>query len=346
MSTAHPLTKPANNAEWARQVQQRLRRLEARGTVRIGSWTLTEDGDGNLMAVNPSGQSLDVGNLPAIVAAQAADRGYVTTTQVANALSGNTTSDIVQATQIAPTTTAAVGTAQSSANSANAGVAAIQAQLSAGGGISVDDSFDRAAAANTLGTDYTRTADGNPGTWGTDGAGNVVATLSSSVAHDLTDRHNTPTTTLYQQVTAIMPTPPARSGSLSANHSTLNLCGRCSTDNATRVEAIVSGGSTVELGYRLAGSYSRFSGAVANVTLRPGDRWDFMVGDPDLSDEWDFTVLQNNVTVLEHNDSGHLSSVADMYCALGVHFGVTVAFYLTKQIGPGVLGEFIFNDRS
>lgn len=47
-----PKPKPESDAEWARSVERRLNALERPATARVGSWVLSEDRDGNLIAVN------------------------------------------------------------------------------------------------------------------------------------------------------------------------------------------------------------------------------------------------------------------------------------------------------
>lgn len=44
--------KPQTDAEWVRSVERRLAALERSQIVRVGSWSLSEDRSGNLIAVN------------------------------------------------------------------------------------------------------------------------------------------------------------------------------------------------------------------------------------------------------------------------------------------------------
>lgn len=44
--------KPQTDAEWVRSVERRLAALERSQLARVGAWTLSEDRNGNLIAMN------------------------------------------------------------------------------------------------------------------------------------------------------------------------------------------------------------------------------------------------------------------------------------------------------
>lgn len=55
--TTDPVSAPTDNAEWARQTDQRINSLENSSSVRVGAWVLSTSDDGNLIASHSNGGS-------------------------------------------------------------------------------------------------------------------------------------------------------------------------------------------------------------------------------------------------------------------------------------------------
>lgn len=60
-----PVAAPTDNAEWARQTDQRVNALENSASVRVGSWVLSTSDDGNLIASYADGGSVVLAKKPA-----------------------------------------------------------------------------------------------------------------------------------------------------------------------------------------------------------------------------------------------------------------------------------------
>lgn len=103
---------------------------------------------------------------------------------------------------------------------------------------------------------------------------------------------------------------------------------------------IASVGGRAEIGYVLAGVYTRL-GAQEAVTTSTGDFWDLEVGNG--SDEWRFRLSQNNTVRVDRTDLGHVSQIDTVpdvttgvykFCAIGGDCAVGAGFFgTTYQIG-------------
>lgn len=60
-----PVSAPTDNAEWARQTDQRVGALENSASVRVGSWVLSTSADGNLIGSYADGGSVVLAKKPA-----------------------------------------------------------------------------------------------------------------------------------------------------------------------------------------------------------------------------------------------------------------------------------------
>ncbi|WAB09205.1 minor tail protein [Gordonia phage LittleMunchkin] len=86
MTVASPGKAPTTDAEWARQMAQRVARLESQTTVRVGKWVVSADG-AVLTATAPGEEPLNLGS-PSSVDAEAVEgivrsAGFATAEQVA-----------------------------------------------------------------------------------------------------------------------------------------------------------------------------------------------------------------------------------------------------------------------
>lgn len=197
---------------------------------------------------------------------------------------------------------ATVGVAQYAADTANSGVAILNAKVSAPpSGLTFTDTFNRAVTTN-LGTDYDRVMGSGPGTWGTDGLGNAVWMVSGFGSQLCLDRVIYPMTTKYQSISTVMTAPPA--GAFTGNSQT-KLCLRMNTAKTTYVVATIDCGF-VEIGYVLAGAYTRL-GSTVPLTQSSGDLYEFRAGT--VTNDYEFVLLQNGLTVCNRFDTGHASQV-------------------------------------
>jgi hypothetical protein len=48
----------ATDAEWARDVERRLKALERASAMRVGQWTITQQGNGSLWALGDDGRQV------------------------------------------------------------------------------------------------------------------------------------------------------------------------------------------------------------------------------------------------------------------------------------------------
>lgn len=53
-------SKPASDAEWARDVERRLTALERPQSLRIGQWTITQRGNESLWALGDDGREFRI----------------------------------------------------------------------------------------------------------------------------------------------------------------------------------------------------------------------------------------------------------------------------------------------
>lgn len=95
MTDARRIIKPTAKtaAEKIREFEQRLHDLETKRTARVGDYVLHTDDDGRLLASKP-GLVSDIGTPVAEQIDLGATRGYVTSGQVAKAVSGGKTSSL------------------------------------------------------------------------------------------------------------------------------------------------------------------------------------------------------------------------------------------------------------
>ncbi|QIG58955.1 minor tail protein [Gordonia phage AnClar] len=87
MTLASPGKAPTTDAEWARQMAQRVARLESQTTVRVGKWVVSSV-DGALLATAPGEDPMNLGSSTSEVDAEAVEgivrsAGFATTQQVA-----------------------------------------------------------------------------------------------------------------------------------------------------------------------------------------------------------------------------------------------------------------------
>jgi hypothetical protein len=222
--------------------------------------------------------------------------------------------------------------AQYSADTANAGVARLDAQLHSSG-TSIVDTFNRAAASN-LGGSYDRSMGSGSGAWGTDGTGAVHWTGGGSTSQVCIDRHTTPLLTVtaapseYQVAGTVLTSPPA-AGQFGDN-AEIRLTLRMNTAKTTYVVATINNGF-VEIGYVISGTYTRI-GATQSVSMANGDGWEFRAGT--ASDVYEFELLRNGVTVCTRFDSGAVSQkgAGYEYGGLIARAGTYVFFFATFQL--------------
>jgi len=187
--------------------------------------------------------------------------------------------------------------AQYSADTANSGVALLNAK-GAGTGTVFTDTFNEAANTN-LGANYDRAMGSGSGTWGPDGTGNVVWTAANGTSQTCLDRVTTAMTTKYQSAAIVLTRPPS-AGHVNAQ---IALGLRMNAAKTTYAVGVINPGS-VEVGYVNSGIYTRL-GAPVSVAQHSGDLWEFRAGT--VTDVYELLLLQNNLTVCDRLDGSHLS---------------------------------------
>lgn len=247
--------------------------------------------------------------------------------------------------------------AQSSADTANSGVAALNAHA-AGTGTVFIDSFDEPAASN-LGANYTRFMSSGSGTWGPDGSGNLVWTpagATSQICADLVS--GAAMVTKYQSITVVLTTPPAATHTFGCVNSSIDLVLRSDIAGATFVSAHVDGQGVVWIGYvNSGGGFNQLGAQVTLTGMANGDIFEFRAGvaTGGVTEDYQFDLLQNGLTVISRTDSSHLSLNGSApstwvgtydYAAYQVTAGTDVAFFLTAQMSAPTTQILTVADRT
>ncbi len=179
------------------------------------------------------------------------------------------------------------------------------------GGVVVSDEFNSSSASD-LGSNFTRLSDGaGAGTFGPDGLGSAVWTVSGSSTRRHIDRHDTPLSTDYQAVLFV----PSELGIFTAGDA--YLIGRCDSALDDFVYAKISY-YNVEIGCKVGGTWQTPFADFDLVTYAAaGDQWLFLIGT--ATDDRQFILKRNGVTQLSVTDSGDVSVIdaANRYCGLG-----------------------------
>jgi hypothetical protein len=196
--------------------------------------------------------------------------------------------------------------AQSSADTANTGIAILNARINGLiiGGAVLYDTFDRDVADIASDPAYDVTYINGPGSMGLSSSSSGIAfwnPVGFSDAFFLARDTTTPMTTNTVRVSTVVSD--FTYGS-SGNQATIRIAGRMSADKLNYVVAIVQI-NWAEIGYVVGGTYTRL-GAQEAVTVSSGDLWDLEIGEHG-GDEWQFTLKQNNAVRVIRNDLGHAS---------------------------------------
>jgi hypothetical protein len=194
---------------------------------------------------------------------------------------------------------------QASADTANVGLAILNARVNGIiiGGASLYDTFDRNVTDIATDPAYDVEYFNGPGSMNLTTADSGVARWAAVgfsdaafVARDVT----TPMTTNIVRLSTVIGT---FTYGDAGNQAHVKLMGRMDATRQNYVVGIIEG-TVAEIGYVLAGVYTRM-GAQVSVSTSSGDLWDFEVGT--LGDEWQFRLLQNNAERVLRNDLGHAS---------------------------------------
>jgi hypothetical protein len=337
-------TPPATDAEWVRQVSQRLRALENKPTTRVGDWVFSETDEGRLIVQKP-GIISDVGVPVTEEIDLTALRGYVSPADVAQAVSGGSTSSLSVATGTQVQQDVNTAVARYVADSANALAQQLEAQLGSGPtGYSFSDTFDRAMATD-LGAEFFRTEGGGAGQYGTDGTGFATSVhVDGAVTQWWLDRHVTPCNTDSMVVSSTLNAIPAASGGTGGTYDSAHaLCARMDSTNDDMVRFTVNRGACA-LDYTLGG----VSTPVIPNTVVPmvdGDRWDVIAID---AVDPVYTLLRNGLSVLSWTDFGHVYPVDSSHRFGGMYnfAGTTIyAWFVTTQIAAPTVQVFNVADR-
>jgi hypothetical protein len=244
--------------------------------------------------------------------------------------------------------------AQASADTANVGVAILNAKL-AGTGLIFTDTFNRASASN-LGTDYDRSMGSGSGTFGTDGAGNAVWSAGGATTQSCLDRVTTPMTTKYQSIAVVMTNPPQSTSTFGTFPSDQQMALRMNAAKDTYVVAKMVGGGACEIGYVNSGTYTAL-GAQVFPGMNNGDLWEFRAGvaTSGITEDYQFDLVQNGLTVCSRIDTSHLSLNGAApstwvgtydYGGLIAEAGTNVSFFTTFQMPSPTLQALTVADRT
>ena len=224
---------------------------------------------------------------------------------------------------------------QGSADTANSGVARLDAALAAltSTGTVITDNFDR--TGGDLGTNWVQQYGAGVGSLGTDG-NNAYWNAAGSSSRICWARHITVLTSDNQMCSMVQTVPVDASNDDPA----LMMILRCDVGLDNMVVASIYY-NRVEIGYYLSNSYTRL-GAQESVDTASGDRWAFYAGttadtDPDgVGDERQFLLYRNDSLVCNRTDAADVTMMGASYrhVGLGMNAGVTFVPFTFLQTAP------------
>lgn len=239
------------------------------------------------------------------------------------------------------------GTAQNSANTANAGVADIYALLDAGGvpgGLAINDTFNR--VGSTMGVDYFQKYQGpGAGGWRTDGE-SVVWDQNGATELAGLACHNTVLTTDYQVARLVHGVPTAASNVAPRNYILL----RCDAGIDNYWIAQWSN-SSCEIGVVVANTYTRL-GAAESAGPVDGAIWEFRVGVDAGSGVEDYRAQLfyngGSTPLVDRTDTGMISQIGASYrqAGFGMLAGIQFFGFFFAQIAPAPTHSFAAADRT
>lgn len=240
--------------------------------------------------------------------------------------------------------------AQASADVANTGVVAINAQLAAivapPGGVYLSDNFDRTGSGP--GSNWAAIYLAGSGVFETDG-NNLIWNVSGGAARTGYAIHNDALATDTQMVSFVQTAP----RNASNTDPDIRLVLRSDALAANFILAIIKH-NLVEVGYVLSGVYTRLGAQVA-LTSANGDRWAFVAGtsaatDPaGVGDNRQFLLYRNDSVVCDRIDTGDFSlmGAAQRRVGLGMLAGVNfVPFLGFQQYAPPKIQGWAAADRA
>lgn len=204
------------------------------------------------------------------------------------------------------TTEAVAVVAQGSADTANVGIAILNARVNGIiiGGASLYDTFDRNVTDLATDPGYDVEYFAGPGSMNLTTADSGVARWAAVgfsdaafIARDVT----MPMTTNIVRVSTVIGD---FTYGYAGNQAHIRLMGRMDAARQNYVVGVVEDG-LAEIGYVLSGVYTRMGGQ-ETVTTSTGDLWDLEIGT--AADEWQFRLLQNSAERVNRNDLGHASA--------------------------------------
>lgn len=221
--------------------------------------------------------------------------------------------------------------AQDSANFANA-VLGSGLQSNVDGGIRVSDSMS-GLASTTLGAGYTMRSTGSgAGTFGRNGLGKAVWTLSGGLERAHYYRHVTELGGDYQVVQHLMTTRPDPPGVFEFNPANW-LLGRVSADLLTFVYARVAWGE-LSVGCFDSGTQHVFT--TFSTDVQPGQVWRLQCGADNGTTPDEFVVYRNSTEVWRGSDGGY-SSYGSSYLGVGLAASAASHFFATTQTIPAAI---------
>lgn len=351
------MTRPAptTKEEWFRDVERRLQAVENPQALRAGQFVFTHR-DGALVLSDGTGNQVTIarqdGTTGELVLPTPAEIGAVSTADIKLSVDpppegGGPLSfitDLLSGKWLGIGTAQTTGDgAQSSANTANVGLAILNGRVNeiVAGGVSLYDTFDRDGA--DLGPDYTDFDESGSGTMGTTVANNgtTICTPAGFSDRILRKRHNTPLATNKQRLSMVLDDFTFGFAG-NQSHAYLIACA-----NAAMTEYVIAkygGDGKCEIGVQLTTGYTRLGPQVDCVTSG-GDLWDIEVGYG--GDPRRFRLVQNNNVKVDQDDLGHLAILDSdhLYPAFGEDFAIGAGpFGTTYQQAPPNIQVFAAGD--
>jgi hypothetical protein len=199
---------------------------------------------------------------------------------------------------------AALG-AQASANTANTGLAILNARVNGLiiGGAYLYDTFSRDVADIATDPAYDVEYQNGPGTMGLSSAASGTTTWNAVGYSDASIKVRDVTTPMTTNIVRLSTVIDNHIYGSAGNQSHTWLMGRMDAARQNYVIASIEI-NWAAIGYVVGGVYTQM-GSQEAVTIAGGDLWDFEIGT--LGDEWQFRLLQNNAPRVVRNDLGHNS---------------------------------------
>jgi len=211
------------------------------------------------------------------------------------------------------------------------------------GGSSLTETFNGASSTTLNTTNWNQTyAGAGSGTYGLSGSGSATWNTSGSTSRESRNRYKAAALTTDTQSVAV--TLAANFQQVIGDDPEIRLLARMNATETEWVEARITR-TSVEIGYVLAGSYTRL-GSATSISGNTLGTWQLKAGT--LASSREFVLLHNGVTVISQTDSGASSAMDSSHWYTGftakAGWGVTIII-LPLQVGPPDVESWAASDR-